>query len=337
AGTIGTQTFLELMRREEKYEVRLFEKELPKEKIYQHKIKNFQKLIKPYKNQIEVIFGDIRKIDDVEEAVKGVDAVIHLAAIIPPLSDEKTELAEEVNVNGTKNIVNSMSKHNVKRLIYTSSVAVYGDRLYNPWIKVSDPLTPNPTDIYAKTKIKAEKIVKDSKLDWTIFRLSAILNKEFNLKLETISLAFNMPLETKVEWLSPEDCAFALVKSLECKKTVNKIYNLGGGKNCRTTFKEFLERFLENLGYNKGIIPEELFAKEGFHCGYFDDEENEELQKLLGYQRFTIQDYFKLVRESVSSIKRGVNKIYSTLLKPIIRYYLKKKTKHKIKTSKQKI
>ncbi|MHA1409156.1 MAG: NAD-dependent epimerase/dehydratase family protein [Candidatus Odinarchaeia archaeon] len=326
AGTIGSKTLIELLKREDKYDVRIFERPFPKEKAYKKKIKKFEDLIKPFKDKIEIYWGDIREEEDVNKAVEGVDAVIHLAAVIPPLADEKPELAEEVNIGGTRNIINAMEKNGVKRLIYASSVSVYGDRLTNPIIKTTDKLEPSFGDYYAVTKIECEKMIQQSELDYTIFRLSAITIDNLDMGLdEMLAFALKMPLDTKIEWLTPQDCAYALVESIDKQELIRKAFNLGGGKKCRTTFREYLDNVTKILGLKRDILPEEAFATCNFHCGYFDDKESEELQNILHHQRSTIEDHYEALRKNINKITRGINKISYTLFRPIIRWYILKK------------
>jgi nucleoside-diphosphate-sugar epimerase len=96
--------------------------------------------------------------------------VIHLAAIIPPLADKKPRLAQKVNVNGTKNLMECLEEFSPKTFfLHASSISVYGDRIKNPWIKVSDHLSPSDRDEYALTKIEAEKIIASSELHCLFF------------------------------------------------------------------------------------------------------------------------------------------------------------------------
>lgn len=109
-------------------------------------------------DRIEFIKGDIRDPVIIIEAVKGVDLIFHLAAKINvEESYVKPELYWEVNVLGTKLIVESMVRMGVKRLIFISSAAVYGDPVYLP-INEKHPL--NPLNPYGETKLEAEDIIR---------------------------------------------------------------------------------------------------------------------------------------------------------------------------------
>ena len=146
-GNVGLSTIDELIKRN--HQVRVIER-------YN---KNNRKIAKKYKSNLEIIWGDLKNYNDVKKAVEGQDIVIHLAAIIPPLADVNPNLAESVNVGGTKNILEAIKEQLHKpKVIFTSSIAVYGDRRYNPMIDVNDPLAPSKGDYYAVTKISAENL-----------------------------------------------------------------------------------------------------------------------------------------------------------------------------------
>ncbi|MEM2109138.1 MAG: NAD(P)-dependent oxidoreductase [Candidatus Odinarchaeota archaeon] len=323
AGTVGTPTLIELINKN--YNIRVLEKPLPPQRTYQRKLERFNKLIKQYSDKIEVHWGDITDYPTVKNAVKDMDAVIHLAAVIPPLSEENPTLAEKVNINGTENIINAMKETGVNRLIFTSSVAVYGDRRRSPWIKSTDPLTSNPPDTYTKTKIQCEKIIESSNLDWTIFRLGAVFIKSFDIDFKTFQTALTMPLDTYLEWISAEDCAHALVEALNHPELVNGKYNLGGGAKCRVMFKEFLGRLLPILGYSNNLLPAEAFETSISHGGYFNEEESEWLQKILGHQRTCLEDYYKTVGKTVNPVRRSFRRFSLTLFKPFIREYIRRR------------
>lgn len=320
---MGTPTLLKLI--DEEYNIRVFEKPASKERVYQRKLKRFYKILEEYRDRIEVHWGDISNHLDVEKAMEGVDAVIHLAAVIPPLSEMKPDLAVTVNIEGTRNIVKAMEKFNVRRLIYSSSVAVYGDRRSNPWIKRTDPVTLNPPDTYTRTKIECERIIEDSDLDWTIFRLGAVFIKSFNIDLTTVKTALIMPLDTSLEWISAEDCAQALVESLKHPELIKQKYNLGGGSTCRVVFKDFLNRILPLLGYPTDLLPVEAFNAGNSHGGFFDDEESKRLAEILKHQNTTLEEYYQSIKESVNPFRRHVRRLYTTLMKPILQRYLKTK------------
>jgi nucleoside-diphosphate-sugar epimerase len=227
----------------------------------------------------------------VARVVDDVDAVIHLAALIPPRADHHPARAWAVNVGGTGNLLRALdlSRRRV-RLIHTSSISVYGDRRSDPWIKVSDPLRPSPHDYYAETKIKGEELVRTSRTDWTVFRLTGVMSHRIGLD----PLMFHMPLETPFEMITARDCAYALVQALDVLETHGQIYNLAGGPRCRSTFREYLDRHLSVMGLGEHFLPDDAFAEGNFHCAYYQD--SDEPERLLGFQRDGLDEWFEQVR-----------------------------------------
>ena len=71
--------------------------------------------------KVEMVEGDVRKVDSLMQSFKGSDVVYHLAGIISILP-RKNELLYQVNVEGTRNAVEACLKTGVRRLVYTSSI-----------------------------------------------------------------------------------------------------------------------------------------------------------------------------------------------------------------------
>lgn len=309
-GNVGLSTLEELIKRD--YDVRVFD----------IKNKKNRKTARRYRDQIDILWGDLRNYEDFEKAVNDIDIIIHLAAIIPPLADRLPELAEEVNIGGTKNIIKAIKNQNNKpKLIFTSSIAVYGDRRKNPMIKLTDPLNPSKSDYYAVNKIKAENIIRESGIDFVIFRLTYITSVN---KLEMDPLMFHMPLDTCIEICDTKDVGLALVNAIECKEIWNStewghIFHIAGGEQCRTTYKKYINNMMEIFGLGKDFLPEEAYETKDFHCGFMDTTIS---QNLLKYQRHTLEDYYDEVRKKV-----GVKRFFMPMVKWAVRLKLLKRSK----------
>jgi len=105
-----------------------------------------------------LIKGDIRNSKNVKEAVKNVDAIFHLAAIVSvPLSQENPLVANDVNVGGTLNLLEASLKTGVGRFIYASSCAIYGEAQRLP---VDEAHPTSPLSPYAVSKLAAEYYCK---------------------------------------------------------------------------------------------------------------------------------------------------------------------------------
>ncbi len=110
----------------------------------------------PFLDSIEFVRGDIRDGYLVSGLVRGVDVVVHLAALVDALeSMDNPGLYNEVNVGGTLNVC--MASRNVKVLVYASSAAVYGEPLELP-VREDHPL--NPVNPYGASKVAGEAYVK---------------------------------------------------------------------------------------------------------------------------------------------------------------------------------
>ena len=100
--------------------------------------------------------GDVRKPEDLEKAMKDVDAVVHMAALVgAPACDKNKELTVAVNYEATKLVADLCQKHDVDRLLFASSTSVYGNIKDLDTVDEKGPV--NPISLYAETKLMSEK------------------------------------------------------------------------------------------------------------------------------------------------------------------------------------
>ena len=269
-----------------------------------------KKLLEPYKKHINIIYGDISNSEDIQKIPEKLDAVIHLAAIIPPLADENPELTRKVNVIGTQNIIQLLEKTSPEAfLLYSSSISVYGDRIQNPNISVQDSLNARQEDIYAQTKIESEKLIKKSKLNWSVFRLTAIMK---NHKMS--KLMFHMPLSTMIEICTPNDTAKAFTEAIRHRDELSgRVFNLGGGESCYIAYRKFLEKSFCLFGLGTLNFPEHAFAERNFHCGIFVD--GDELENILHFRNDSVETYFADVKRSIPFITRLLSSVFRVAIK----------------------
>jgi UDP-glucose 4-epimerase len=97
--------------------------------------------------------GDIRDVDLLNDAMQGMDAVVHLAAMWLLHCKDFPRTAFHVNIEGTFNVLEACVKNGVKRLVYSSSASVYGDAVEVPMTE-SHPF--NNRNFYGATKIAGE-------------------------------------------------------------------------------------------------------------------------------------------------------------------------------------
>lgn len=108
----------------------------------------------PYKSRMEVVTGDIRDYDSVKDAMRGVDIIFHLAALIGiPYSYVSPLAYIKTNVEGTYNVLQAARELNAKKVIHTSTSEVYGTAQSIP---VPEDHSINPQSPYSATKASAD-------------------------------------------------------------------------------------------------------------------------------------------------------------------------------------
>ena len=149
AGYIGSHTALNFINSE--HEIVIFDN---LENGHIETIETLKKF-----GKINFFKGDLRNIDDLDNVFKTykIDTVIHFAGLIQVEESVKDpEKYYETNVNGSINLFNTMEKHNVKKIVFSSSAAVYGEPKYTP---IDENHPKNPLNPYGETKSKVEDIL----------------------------------------------------------------------------------------------------------------------------------------------------------------------------------
>jgi len=101
--------------------------------------------------------GDIRDTDVLNDAMQGIDGVVHLAAMWLLHCKDYPRTAFEVNIGGTFNVLEACARNNIKRLVYSSSASVYGDATEVPMTE-THPF--NNRNFYGATKIAGEAMCR---------------------------------------------------------------------------------------------------------------------------------------------------------------------------------
>lgn len=117
---------------------------------------------------IEVILASVTEIEKIIESCSGVDVIIHLAAAQHEMNIPDERFIE-VNVNGTRNLIEAAVRNGVKRFVYGSTIGVYGELA-----GVIDEDSPcKPVNIYGKTKLEAENLIStySNKIETVIIRI----------------------------------------------------------------------------------------------------------------------------------------------------------------------
>jgi len=135
-----------------------------------------QKNLEPLKDHITFYQGDIRQRDILEKAAAGCDVIFHLAAVVAVQQtiDNPVESAE-INDIGTVNVFEAARSENVRRIVFSSSCAVYGD---DPLLPKTETMNPKPTSPYAVHKLSAEHYAR---IYFELFGLESVSLRYFNV------------------------------------------------------------------------------------------------------------------------------------------------------------
>jgi len=127
-------------------------------------------------NSIELIEGDIRDFWTVREAVEGIDCILHQAALPSvPRSVKNPLTSNEVNINGTLQMLEAAKNAGVKKFVMASSSSVYGESVELP---KHEGLRPDPLSPYAVTKLTAEYYLK---VYWQLYNFPTVALRYFNI------------------------------------------------------------------------------------------------------------------------------------------------------------
>jgi nucleoside-diphosphate-sugar epimerase len=197
------------------------------------------------KKTFQFIEGDIRNLEFVKRAVRGVDAVIHEAALVSVTrSVENPLLSNEINVTGTLNLLKASADAHVKRFVLASSCAVYGDTETLP---NHEKLAPKPLSPYAVDKLAAENYAK---VFYDVYGLETVSLRYFNVYgprqkygpySGVISIFINCLLENKFptiygggeqtrDFVNVEDVVEANMLALARREAVGEVFNISTGE-----------------------------------------------------------------------------------------------------------
>jgi nucleoside-diphosphate-sugar epimerase len=292
-GNVGASTLQELIN--QNHEILCFDIKNSKNE------KKCNKLQK--KGQFDTIWGDITNPDEVSNALKDIDVIIHLAAIIPPLSEKNPDLAYKVNVEGTRNLIEAAKRlERSPRFVVASSVSVHGPCMHKKGLRKADEELC-PSDHYSHTKVEVEKMLKESGLPWLILRLGAVSIPKIPYRLDPIM--FEVPLDQRIEFIDSRDAglAFANAATVDVE---NKVLQIGGGESCQIYQREYISEMFNALGIP--MLPDSAFCmpKNDDEWFYTDWMDTEEAQSLLNFQTISFEDYMKEFKKKVAVRRFGL-------------------------------
>ncbi len=263
--------------------------------------------------KLKIVTGDLTHYASVSECVKGADDVVHVAALVSPAADERPELAERINVGSIANILRAVEEHGQlehTRVIGVGSVAQTGQR--SPplhWGRVGDPMFPSVFDRYAASKIRAERLLVDSRVRrWAWLRQTAIAYPKLVASPSSVDpIAFHQPLDNCLEWISARDSG-RLIRQVVRKELPdtfwNRVYNVGGGERFRLTAVDFMREVFRVLGLGdlRDWVEPRWFATRNFHGHWYLD--SDELEQLLGFRTQGYTEFLAEVEKEVPAWQR---------------------------------
>ena len=267
-----------------------------------------------FRNQVEVVWGDLRRPSDLAAAVQDQEVVIHLAFIIPKLSvtgfecEQHPDWAREINVGGTRNLLQAMqAQPEPPRLLFASSYHIYGRTQHlTPPRTAAEPLAP--IEHYAQHKVECESMVRAGGLKWAILRLAATL--PIAMKLDPAM--FDIPLGNRMEYVHSRDVGLAFANAVSSPDVWGKVLLIGGGPSCQYVYRQIAQGVLEGLGV--GMLPDEAFASVPFPTDWLDTSES---QRLLHYQRHTLDDYVRDMQLALG-YRRPLIRVFRSIVRSLL-------------------
>jgi nucleoside-diphosphate-sugar epimerase len=246
---------------------------------------------------IEVVKGDITDVDTVRRAVDGVEAVIHLAAILPPASERNRAKTFAVNVDGTCHLMRALERLAPQAmLVFSSSVSTYGDTTQEaPPVRMSHP--QRAIDVYAESKIVSEQILRDSQASWVILRIAGIAVSAFQ---EPPAVWPFMP-EQRVELVHRDDVVTAIHHATTARAARGKIFNIAGGPTWQMTGREYVERLYDLMG----VPPEDATFRTS--PGWVDWYDTQESQQLLSYQNTSYGTFLAQIEAEIARLMGNID------------------------------
>lgn len=222
---------------------------------------------KEIKNAIEVFSGDVRDAYGVKAAMKGCDAVLHLAALIAiPYSYHSPATYVETNIMGTLNVLQAARELSVQKIVHTSTSEVYGTAQFVP-ITESHPLQGQSP--YSASKIGADQIAYSF---YTSFQQPVAIIRPFNTYGPRQSARAVIPtvisqiaagneriqlgaLHPTRDFNYVEDTVRGFVASLESPASIGEVINIGS--NYEISIQDTVKLIAEVMGREVEVVMDE--------------------------------------------------------------------------------
>jgi nucleoside-diphosphate-sugar epimerase len=205
----------------------------------------------------EYIQGDIRDAEAVKRAALGIDIIYHNVAQVPLAKD--IDSFESVNIGGMKNVLRAARECCVKKVVYTSSSAVFGVPKELP---VTEQTPPSPAEAYGRAKHSAETLCTEASqngIDVSIVRPRTILGHGrlgiFSVLFEWISEGRNIPVmgcgDNLYQFVHADDLVEVCIRA--SGRQGSSVYNCGSARY--GTMRELLEALCRHAGTGACVRP----------------------------------------------------------------------------------
>lgn len=269
------------------------------------------------KDAIEIFVGDVRDHNAVREAMKDVDAVFHLAALIAiPYSYYAPDAYVDVNIKGTLNILQAARDLNVKRVLVTSTSEVYGTAKYVP-IDEKHPFQGQSP--YSATKIGADRLAESF---YRSFDLPVTIVRPFNTYGPRQSARAVIPTiitqllagkeEIKLGSLHPtrdfnyvKDTAKGFAAILKSDRTIGEEINIATQREI--SIKELADELIRQINPNARVVSDDIRKRP----------DKSEVERLLGSNKkiMELTDW-----KPVYTFEEGINETIDFLKNNLDRY-----------------
>ena len=259
AGFIGSHLVDKLIT--EGYNVRILDN------LSAGKIENITGHIKD--NKAELIVGDIRDSALVTKCLDGIDIVIHFAAQTSvTFSVDHPDLTFDINASGTRNLLNACAKEAVKRFVFASTCAVYGDPACLP---IDETCKTHPISPYAESKLSAEDSCQEfdtqKLLQSVVLRFfnvyglrqslndySGVITRFIDLIKQKKALTIYGDGQQSRDFVNVKDIVRGIFAAMQTDDAHGQIFNIGSGK--ATTILELAKEISEQAGVKLEIKHE---------------------------------------------------------------------------------
>jgi nucleoside-diphosphate-sugar epimerase len=201
--------------------------------------------------RVELVAGDLRDPDRVRTACEGIDVVYHNVAQVPLAKDR--DLFWSVNHGGTENLLRAVREARVRKLVHTSTSAIFGVPASNP---VDETVEPTPMEAYGHAKLAGERLVRTAVerhgIDATIIRPRTILGHGrlgiFQILFNWVEEGRRIPVlgsgDNVYQFVHADDLAAASIAAAH--RPGAAVYNIGTDRF--GTMRETLEALCAHAG-----------------------------------------------------------------------------------------